>query len=196
MGDTGTNRILTRSLVSGTWTEETVVYETTNMIPAIGSVCGEQGDILCAVVSESAGAGGEHEYFLYAFNSEEEAFVKAIPDPIEGAQIYEHAIYYTVGGEIFILDLAAGTVEETGLENIGDISVVGNGNTFAVIATVQDGLKNELYISYRTDDETTDIEPSTLNVPSTVIYDLMGRKVTTMVKGNMYIVNGKKVVIK
>ena len=45
-------------------------------------------------------------------------------------------------------------------------------------------------------EDTTGIENSTLNAPSTVIYDLMGRKVTTMVKGNMYIVNGKKVVIK
>ena len=45
-------------------------------------------------------------------------------------------------------------------------------------------------------EDTTGIENSTLNAPSTVIYDLMGRKVTNMVKGNMYIVNGKKVVIK
>ena len=45
-------------------------------------------------------------------------------------------------------------------------------------------------------EDTTGIENSTLNAPSTVIYDLMGRKVTTMVKGNMYIVNGKKVIIK
>ncbi len=44
---------------------------------------------------------------------------------------------------------------------------------------------------------TTGIAPSTLNAqPSTVIYDLMGRKVTTMMKGGMYIVNGKKVVIR
>ena len=46
-------------------------------------------------------------------------------------------------------------------------------------------------------EDATGIENSTLNAqPSTVIYDLMGRRVTTMVKGNMYIVNGKKVVIK
>ena len=44
---------------------------------------------------------------------------------------------------------------------------------------------------------TTGIAPSTLNAqPSTVIYDLMGRKVTTMMKDGMYIVNGKKVVIR
>ena len=29
-----------------------------------------------------------------------------------------------------------------------------------------------------------------------VIYDLMGRKVTTMEKGNMYIINGRKVIVK
>ena len=62
-------------------------------------------------------------------------------------------------------------------------------------AYIQPTVANARSISYRTDDETTDIEPSTLNVPSTVIYDLMGRRVTTMVKG-IYIVNGKKVVIK
>ena len=31
---------------------------------------------------------------------------------------------------------------------------------------------------------------------ATIIYDLMGRKVTTMVKGNMYIINGRKVIVK
>ena len=44
---------------------------------------------------------------------------------------------------------------------------------------------------------TTDIESSTLNPqPSTQIYDLMGRRVETMTKGGIYIVNGKKVVIR
>lgn len=45
--------------------------------------------------------------------------------------------------------------------------------------------------------DTTDITPSTLNPQLSIeIYDLMGRKVNTMEKGGMYIVNGKKVVIK
>ena len=44
---------------------------------------------------------------------------------------------------------------------------------------------------------TTGIEPSTLNSqPSIEIYDLLGRKVNTMEKGGMYIVNGKKVIVK
>ena len=44
--------------------------------------------------------------------------------------------------------------------------------------------------------ETTDVEPSTLSPqPSTEVYDLMGRRVQNPTKG-MYIVNGKKVVIK
>ena len=44
------------------------------------------------------------------------------------------------------------------------------------------------------DEETTSIEPSTLNPqPSTVIYDLQGRCVQQMEKG-VYIVNGKKVI--
>ena len=43
----------------------------------------------------------------------------------------------------------------------------------------------------------TDIEPSTLNSqPSIEIYDLMGRKVSAMEKGKMYIVNGVKVMVK
>ena len=44
------------------------------------------------------------------------------------------------------------------------------------------------------DDDTTGIEPSTLNTqPSTVIYDLQGRRVLNPTKG-IYIVDGKKVV--
>ena len=44
------------------------------------------------------------------------------------------------------------------------------------------------------DEETTSIEPSTLNLqPSTVIYDLQGRCVQQMEKG-VYIVNGKKII--
>ena len=43
---------------------------------------------------------------------------------------------------------------------------------------------------------TTGIENSTLNPqPSTEVYDLMGRRVLSPTKG-MYIVNGKKVIIK
>ena len=45
--------------------------------------------------------------------------------------------------------------------------------------------------------ETTDIEELELGTQnSESIYDLMGRKVTTMEKGKMYIVNGKKVIVK
>lgn len=40
------------------------------------------------------------------------------------------------------------------------------------------------------------MEPTTNSQQPIVVYDLMGRKVTTMEKGGMYIVNGKKVVIK
>ncbi|MBQ2969463.1 MAG: hypothetical protein IJE15_03620 [Bacteroidaceae bacterium] len=43
---------------------------------------------------------------------------------------------------------------------------------------------------------TTSIDNAQLTNDNVVIYDLMGRKVNTMVKGGMYIVNGKKVVIK
>lgn len=43
---------------------------------------------------------------------------------------------------------------------------------------------------------TTSIDNVQLTNDNVVIYDLMGRKVNTMVKGGMYIVNGKKVVIR
>ena len=62
--------------------------------------------------------------------------------------------------------------------------------------TVPAGTAKAPMFSISRGEDTTGIENSTLNAPSTVIYDLMGRRVTTMVKGSMYIVNGKKVVIK
>ena len=51
-------------------------------------------------------------------------------------------------------------------------------------------------ISLRFDDgETTDIEESKLEIEnSTIIFDLMGRRVVNPVKGSVYVVNGKKVI--
>ena len=63
--------------------------------------------------------------------------------------------------------------------------------------TVPAGTDKAPMFSISRGEDTTGIEKATLNAqPTTVIYDLMGRKVDTMVKGNMYIVNGKKVIIK
>ena len=58
-----------------------------------------------------------------------------------------------------------------------------------------DGAQNVRSLAIRfSDDDTTGIEPSTLNTqPSTVIYDLQGRRVLNPTKG-IYIVDGKKVV--
>ena len=58
-----------------------------------------------------------------------------------------------------------------------------------------DGAQNVRSLAIRfSDDDTTGIEPSTLNTqPSTVIYDLQGRRVLDPTKG-IYIVDGKKVV--
>ena len=51
-------------------------------------------------------------------------------------------------------------------------------------------------VGIRFADDTTGIEDTELDVQDAEpIYDLMGRRVEKMVKGNMYIVNGKKVVI-
>ena len=51
-------------------------------------------------------------------------------------------------------------------------------------------------ISLRFDDgETTDIEEiESLEQPSDVIYDLMGRRVTTPQRGSLYLINGKKII--
>ena len=49
------------------------------------------------------------------------------------------------------------------------------------------------------DDETTGIQTvqaSGVMAPDSVVYDLMGRKVSNPVKGSLYIVNGRKVVVK
>ena len=47
------------------------------------------------------------------------------------------------------------------------------------------------------EDETTSIHNSEFSTQdSAVVYDLMGRKVNTLEKGGMYIVNGKKVIVK
>ena len=47
------------------------------------------------------------------------------------------------------------------------------------------------------ENEDAGVNLSTLNPQSsTAIYDLMGRKVATMTKGNIYIVGGKKVIVK
>ena len=63
--------------------------------------------------------------------------------------------------------------------------------------TVPAGTAKAPMFSISRGEDTTGIENSTLNAqPTTVIYDLTGRKVTNMVKGNMYIVNGKKVIVK
>lgn len=50
-------------------------------------------------------------------------------------------------------------------------------------------------VRHRAFGEETDIEDTESTfLESEIIYDLMGRKVTTMEKGKMYIVNGKKVI--
>ena len=50
------------------------------------------------------------------------------------------------------------------------------------------------YAVLRHGGDTTAIEPSTFSSQPVVIYDLMGRRVTNMVKGGIYIINGRKVV--
>lgn len=64
---------------------------------------------------------------------------------------------------------------------------------------VYDGAAGAPKFSFGRGEGTTSVdnmEPTTNSHQPIVVYDLMGRKVTTMEKGGMYIVNGKKVVIK
>ena len=70
---------------------------------------------------------------------------------------------------------------------------VNGGRAYVVLPANQYGTPAQS-IGVRFEDGTTDIEHSTLNSqPSTLIYDLMGRRVLNPTKG-VYIVNGKKVV--
>lgn len=72
---------------------------------------------------------------------------------------------------------------------------VSGGRAYVVLPANENGTPAQS-IGVRFEDGTTDIEHSNLNSqPSTLIYDLMGRRVEKMEKG-IYIVNGKKVVIR
>ena len=71
---------------------------------------------------------------------------------------------------------------------------VANNKAYLDLTTAVQGAQS---LAIRFDDGTTSIEDVEIrDHKSEMIYDLMGRRVETMVKGNMYIVNGKKVVIK
>jgi len=70
-----------------------------------------------------------------------------------------------------------------------------NNKAYLDLTEAAQGVRS-LAIRFGADEETTAIEPSTLNAqPSTVIYDLQGRRVENPARG-VYIVNGKKVVIR
>ena len=72
---------------------------------------------------------------------------------------------------------------------------VNGGRAYIVLPANQNGTPAQS-IGVRFEDGTTDIEHSNLNSqPSTLIYDLMGRRVEKMENG-IYIVNGKKIVVK
>ena len=64
--------------------------------------------------------------------------------------------------------------------------------------TVPAGTAKAPMFSISRGEDTTSIDNSQFTIDNSqlIIYDLMGRKVTNMVKGNMYIVNGKKVIVK
>ena len=67
---------------------------------------------------------------------------------------------------------------------------------FRVYLTVDGSAAPVLRIMTRGEEDTTAIDSAVLNAqPSSVIYDLLGRRVEKMDKG-IYIVNGRKVVVK
>ena len=71
---------------------------------------------------------------------------------------------------------------------------VSGGRAYVVLPANENGTPAQS-IGVRFEDGTTDIEHSTLNPqPSTQIYDLFGRRVESMTKGGIYIVNGRKVI--
>ena len=63
---------------------------------------------------------------------------------------------------------------------------------------VYEGAQGAPKFSFGRGEGTTSIDNSQMTIDNSqlIIYDLMGRKVNTMEKGKMYIVNGKKVVVK
>ena len=68
--------------------------------------------------------------------------------------------------------------------------------SFRVYLTVDGASAPELRITTRGEEDTTAIDNAEFNAqPSAVIYDLLGRRVEKMDKG-IYIVNGKKIVVK
>ena len=77
---------------------------------------------------------------------------------------------------------------------VGTFNVYNN-KAYLDLTDAAQGVRS-LTIRFGADEETTAIEPSTLNAqPSTIIYDLQGRRVENPARG-VYIVNGKKVVIR
>ena len=66
------------------------------------------------------------------------------------------------------------------------------------IYMVYEGAAGAPKFSFGRGEGTTSIDNSQMTIDNSqlIIYDLMGRKVNTMEKGNMYIINGKKVIIR
>ncbi len=127
----------------------------------------------------------------------------------------EHAFtgYGLATKDNYTADLFVGTYVDYQTTADGKTYVLQNNNGNLAFYLVQDAAQpwvraNRCYMSYEAangapmfsfdrGEGTTGIENSELNIQdSAVVYDLMGRKVNTMVKGGMYIVNGKKVVIR
>jgi len=123
------------------------------------------------------------EYITPAAN--ENAYVLANKDDVVG--FYKAAINVNTDTSN---DLTEGEGDEAVTTPVPE-SFLNNG--FKAYLTVESQTQ-AIRIRKAGDEETTSIEPSTLNPqPSTVIYDLQGRRVEKMEKG-IYIVNGRKVI--
>ena len=115
----------------------------------------------------------------------------------------ENRLSVTVDGSASIYVLANDSEGAKFYKKNSDFTVKNNKAYLEVKSTVQETNRYRISFADEQDNEdeeenggTTEIESSTLNSqPSTWVYDLQGRRVLTPTKG-VYIVNGKKVVIK
>lgn len=156
-GDNGINTIFTRSCINGKWSDKAVVYETSDMIGALATDYVNRKPVLYVVTETEQDSS--YSAALYICNGD--VMSPIVNDQIESAQIYEGSIYYSVEGRLYIYNEETGIVADSGLENVHDFQMIGNGNNKAIVALEADGLYNELFISCASGDSWSEWEQFT-----------------------------------